>query len=90
MRILAQLQSTTNPNHEETMKRPVFFLDADDDLGNRAVGMAANRPQAEANLLAEVQGALGRLQSGDDGDRVTLILTRTDMTSDELAALPEE
>lgn len=72
------------------MKFPIFFLDDDTDTGNRAVGTAADREAAEANLHAEIQGALDRLERGEDGCRVTLVLTRRDMTAEELDSLPEE
>lgn len=72
------------------MQIPTFFLDADDDMGNRAIGLATNRPLAESNLLGELQVALDRLEQGNDGDQVRLVLTRVDMTSEDLAAIPEE
>jgi hypothetical protein len=71
-------------------KRPVFFLDADDGLDKRAIGLAANRTTAEANLLAEIQVALDTLEEGADGGAITLVLTRHDMTAAELEASPEE
>ena len=72
------------------MKSPKYFLDADDDLGSRAIGMADARQMTLVNLHAECQVALDRLARGKDGDRVTLVLTRHDMTDEELAARPEE
>lgn len=71
------------------MKKPIFFLDADDDLGNRTIGASADRVLAEANLHAEIQSALDRLELGGDGSKLVWILKRIDMTDKELAALPE-
>lgn len=71
------------------MKKPIFFLDADDDMGNRVIGTAVDRKLAKENLLAEIQVALDRLERGEDGCRIMLILQRVDMTTKELMALPE-
>ena len=72
------------------MKFPVFCIDADDDMGSRAIGTAANREAAEANLLGEIQVALDMLMQDGDGSQVTLVLTRHDMTNEELNSLLEE
>ena len=72
------------------MKIPTFCIDADDDIGPRPFGTAANMEVTRANANAEIQVAIDTLANGEDGDRVTLVLTRHDMTSAELDALPEE
>ena len=79
------------PIHTEWtgMKIPTFFLDADDDMGNRAIGAATDLAVTIANLTAEFREALDRLERGSDGDVVTLRLSRRDMTPEELAAAEE-
>lgn len=72
------------------MNRPIFFLDADDDMGNRAIGTIVDMASAARNLGAECREALGRLKRGDDGDVINLRLSRCDMSEEELVALPEE
>lgn len=72
------------------MKIPVFCLDADDDMGSQAIGTAADRSVTEANFLANIQVALDRLIEDGDGSQITFVLTRHDMTDEELEALPEE
>ena len=72
------------------MKIPVFFLDAGDDMGSQAIGTAADMAVTEANFLPNIQVALDMLTQDGDGSQITFVLTRRDMTSDELAALPEE
>ncbi len=71
------------------MKKPIFFIDADDDMGPHAIGMAADRPGAMANLTAKIHVALDRLEEGRDGDVVNLRLSRSDMTDEEVADMPE-
>jgi hypothetical protein len=85
-----EIPSSETAGKEIAVKTPVFILDADDDMGSHAIGTAASRAVAEANLLGEIQVVLDTLEGGDDGDRVTLVLTRLDMTPEELDALPEE
>ena len=72
------------------VKKPIFILDADDGTAPRAIGMACDRPTAVANLTAEIQGALDRLEEGRDGDVIYLKLSRCDMTDKELGDMPEE
>ena len=71
------------------MKIPTYFFDTDDDMGNRAIGTAANLATLD-NITAELREVLDRLARGCDGDVYTLRLSRCDMTREELAALPEE
>lgn len=73
---------------EPVMKIPVFCLDADDGMGHQAIGTAADMAVTEANLLGNLQVALDTLENGDDGDRVTLILTRCDMAVEEVFGSP--
>lgn len=69
------------------MKTPRFFIDADDERGNRLVGEAANMELAKNNAYVELQAALDYLAKGRDGSKVVLVLSRKDMTDKEARAL---
>ncbi len=65
------------------------FIDDDSGEGLQLIGSAGDVGMLIINVGAYTQVAIDTLLAGADGDVVTLTLTRKDMTSYQVATLPE-
>ena len=68
---------------------PQFFIDDESGEGLQLIGSAENLGLTIENLTAYLWVAIETLLEDEDGDQVTLMIRRTDMTAEEVDALPE-